>query len=103
MTAPAGAASARGRFTSAAAEELRVAMTRQQVTGRELARRLHVSAQWVSLRTRGTVAMNTDDMEMVAGALGISLDALLADAMRRVANSTDVDGSSAVTDTYTPR
>lgn len=78
-------------------------MARQKVTGRELARRLHVSAQWVSLRTRGTVAMNTDDMEMVAGALGIPLEALLADAMRRVSNSTDAEGSSAVTDTYTPR
>lgn len=92
-----------GIFTAAVAEELRVHMARKRVTGRELARRLHVSAQWISQRTRGVVPLDTDDMEMVAGALGISVLELLGDAVRRVAETTTADQGVAVTDTYTPR
>lgn len=58
-------------------------IARQRVTGRELARRLGVSSQWISQRTRGVVAMDADDMEAVADALGISITDLIADAIRR--------------------
>lgn len=103
MTAPDGAAQPRGLFTAALAEELRVHMARKRVSGRELARRLHVSAQWISQRTRGTVPMDSDDMEMLAGALEITIPELLADAMRRVSEATRGTGDGAVTGTYTPR
>jgi len=92
-----------GAFKVALAEELRVHMTRKQVTGRELARRLHVSSQWISQRTRGVVPLDADDMEMLASALGISLPELVDDALRRVAQSTPADHGSGVTGTYTPR
>lgn len=73
-----------GAFTAAVAEELRAQMARKRVSGRELARRVHVSAQWMSQRTRGVVPMDTNDMEMLAAALGITLTELLADAAQRV-------------------
>lgn len=93
-TAADGAATATGAFRVALAEELRVHMTRKQVTGRELARRLHVSSQWISQRTRAVVPMDADDMEMVSGALGISVTELLMDAARRVSESVPVGGAT---------
>ena len=103
MTTPAVAVATHGIFTAAVAEELRVQMARKRITGRELSRRLHVSAQWISQRTRGVVPMNTDDIEMIAAALGISVLELLSDAGRRVAEATPADQGSGVTGTYTPR
>lgn len=64
-------------------------MTRKQVTGRELARRLHVSSQWISQRTRAVVPLDADDMELVADALGITVVELISDAAQRVANAPD--------------
>lgn len=58
-------------FTAAVAEELRVHMTRRRITGRELARRLGVSSQWISQRTRGIVALSTDDMQRISEAMGM--------------------------------
>lgn len=89
MSAPAGDSNAAGAFRAALAEELRVHMTRKQVTGRELARRLHVSSQWISQRTRAVVPMDADDMEMVAGALGITVLGLVTDAARRVSEGAE--------------
>lgn len=68
-------------FTVAVAEELRAQMARKRVTGRELARRLHVSAQWISQRTRAAVPLNTSEIELIADALGISVGDLLNGAM----------------------
>lgn len=93
-TAADGAATATGAFRVALAEELRVHMTRKQVTGRELARRLHVSSQWISQRTRAAVPMDADDMEMVSGALGISVTELLMDAARRVSELAPTSGAT---------
>lgn len=101
MTAPARAAAPKGAVTAAVATELRAHMARQQVTGRELARRLHVSAQWISQRTRGVVPLDTDDMELIAGALGITVVELVVDAMRRVSQTTSGDQGGAVTGIYT--
>lgn len=61
-----------GWFTTAVAEELRAHMARKRISGRELARRLHVSAQWISQRTRGAVPLSTDDIERISAVLGIT-------------------------------
>jgi len=79
-------------FTLAVAEELRVQMVRKQVTGRELARRLAVSSQWVSQRTRGVVPMDTRDLAAAAHALEIPVGDLLAEAVRKVAEDEEVGG-----------
>ncbi|QJY46697.1 helix-turn-helix domain-containing protein [Pseudonocardia broussonetiae] len=78
MTAAQSDAAPPPSFTETVAEELRVHLVRRQVTGRELARRLHVSSQWVSQRTRGAVALSTADLERIADALGMSPMELLA-------------------------
>ena len=83
MSAAQGEEALGDTFTVAVAEELRVQMVRKNVTGRELARRLHVSSQWVSQRTRAAVPMDTRDLASVAAALEITIDELLRDAIRR--------------------
>lgn len=69
-----------GWFTLAVAEELRAQMARKRVTGRELARRMHVSAQWISQRTKGVVALSTDDIERICQCLEISPAQLMTGA-----------------------
>ena len=70
-------------FTETVAEELRVQLARRRMTGRELARQLGVSGQWISQRTRGQVALSTDDIERIAVVLGLTpqqfMSALLGD------------------------
>lgn len=78
-----------GWFTAAVAAELRAHMARQRVSGREVARRLHVSAQWISLRTKGASPLSTDEIERICDVLGITPQQLLAGAFastNRVAN-----------------
>ncbi|WP_041760106.1 helix-turn-helix domain-containing protein [Pseudonocardia dioxanivorans] len=79
-------------FTDLVAEELRAQLGRKRVSGRELARRLNVSNQWTSQRTRGVVALNTAEMEAIASCLGITVGELLAGAIARASGPSD--GSS---------
>jgi transcriptional regulator with XRE-family HTH domain len=59
------------------AEEIRVALARQRISGRELARKLEVSPNWVSLRITGAQAIALNDLEKIAAALGVdALDPL---------------------------
>lgn len=74
-------------LTVAVAEELRVHMTRKRITGRELARRLNVSSQWISQRTRGVVPIDTRDMQRLASALQMTPAELLSDAIQRVSGA----------------
>lgn len=71
-------------LTAAVAEEVRAHLARRRMSGRELARRLGVSPQWVSQRTRGVVSMSIDDLEAVAWVLGVPVSAFLPAAISSV-------------------
>jgi transcriptional regulator with XRE-family HTH domain len=59
------------------ASQLRVALAKGGISGRELARRLDVSPNWVSLRITGQQAITPEDAVLIAETLGISLGELM--------------------------
>lgn len=71
-----------GWLTAALAEELRAQLARKRMSGREMARRLHVSAQWMSQRTRGEIPLRADEMERIADTLGITIYELIGPALK---------------------
>jgi transcriptional regulator with XRE-family HTH domain len=54
-----------------AAAEVRAEIARQQITQDGLAARLGVSQTWVSRRINGNTAFSTEDLDLVARALGV--------------------------------
>jgi transcriptional regulator with XRE-family HTH domain len=69
--------------------EIKVAMVRAGVTGRELARRLGTSQTWVSTRLNGVTPLDLDDMQRIADALGVTIVELMQAAVRRTGEGTD--------------
>lgn len=59
------------------AEEIRALMARRRMSGRELARRLDVSASWVSYRLTGSQPIDLNDLEQIARALDVKVIDLL--------------------------
>ncbi len=55
------------------AAEIRAEMARKQISGRELARRLGRSANWVSLKVSGSQRLDLDDLAIIATALGVTV------------------------------
>ena len=65
------------------AEEIRALLARRRMSGRELARRLDVSPGWVSFRLTGTQPIDLNDLERIAGVLGVTIIDLLPPAARQ--------------------
>jgi transcriptional regulator with XRE-family HTH domain len=63
--------------TDYTADQLRVALAKLGLSGRELARRLNVSPNWVSLRTTGQQSITPEDAVLIAEGLDISLSDLI--------------------------
>lgn len=59
------------------AEEIRALLARRKISGRDLARRLSVSPNWVSLRTSGSQPIDLNDLERIARALDVEVIDLL--------------------------
>jgi DNA-binding Xre family transcriptional regulator len=59
------------------AAEIRAVLARRRVTGRDLAAQLQVSRSWVSYRLTGTTAIDLNDLERIAKALGVEIIDLL--------------------------
>lgn len=59
------------------AATVRAEMARRNVTTRDLASKLEVSAAWVSRRTTGSVPITLDDAHRIAGALEVDPAVLL--------------------------
>lgn len=59
------------------AEELRVQLARRRMSATELARRIHVTQPYLSRRMTGEIAFDLDDLEKIAGTLGVSVRELL--------------------------
>lgn len=72
----------RPRLRESIAGEIRVAMVRRQVTGAALAQALGKSQAYVSRRLSGETAFDTDDLEVIAGALRVSVADLVGHAER---------------------
>ena len=77
------------------AAEARAHAARLNVSGRTLARRLNKDQTWVSRRFNGVIPMDADDIEMVAGGLGITVEELLRDAIRRLGSSAVIGADTA--------
>ena len=65
------------------AEEIRVLLARRQMSRSELARRLGVSAMWVSDRLRGQTPIGLDDVERIAAVLEVAPVELFPPSIRR--------------------
>lgn len=62
---------ATGGLNAAVAAEIRAILARRGWKGSTLAARLDVSEMWVSRRLRGAKAIDVDDLERIADALGM--------------------------------
>lgn len=70
------------------ATEIKVALARRDMSRSELARRLGVSAMWVSDRLRGVTPIGLDDLERIAGILDVAPVDLLPLTVRRLGQTT---------------
>jgi transcriptional regulator with XRE-family HTH domain len=70
------------------AEEIRVWMARRRVSGRALAKALGVSDAWVSYRLSGKQPIDLNDLEAIAGVLGVAPVELLPARERRLGQTT---------------
>lgn len=59
------------------AEEIRALLARRRVRQSQLARELQVSEQWLSVRLRGVQAIDLNDLQRIAAALGVRVVDLL--------------------------
>lgn len=64
-------------LTQLVADEIRVAMTRRRISGRDLAKKLNVSPSWISYRLSGRQPIDLNDLFRIARALGVGLYDLL--------------------------
>jgi transcriptional regulator with XRE-family HTH domain len=74
MTQPTGRTAT---LTQLVADEVRVAMTRRRMSGRDLAKKLNVSPSWVSYRLSGRQPIDLNDLLLIARALGVGVHQLL--------------------------
>lgn len=65
-------------FRELVAAELRAHLARQRLSGRALAKMLGENQTWVSRRLAGHVPLDTDDLQRIAEALGLTPMELLA-------------------------
>lgn len=73
---------ARGSLSERVGMEIKVAMVRAGVTGRELARRLGTSQTWVSTRLNGTTPLDLNELQRIADALGVTVIDLLTPTLK---------------------
>lgn len=67
------------------ASEIRAEMARQKMSGRELARRLERSPNWVSLKVSGSQVIDLAELELIADALGLGAHKLIERTTRSYA------------------
>lgn len=61
------------------AANIRAAMARQKISGRELARRLGETPMWVQRRVSGQGPTTVDDLARIAEVLNVPASSLIAD------------------------
>jgi transcriptional regulator with XRE-family HTH domain len=70
----------RPTLTQRLALEIKVAMVRHSISGRQLATKLGVSQTWISTRLTGATPIDVNDLERIADAIGVTPVDLLAAA-----------------------
>lgn len=63
-------------YTESVAAEIRAEMARQRITQRDLAASAGLTTAYLSRRLTGDVALSTEDIERLAGALGVPISEL---------------------------
>lgn len=66
-----------GSLSVRTAAQIRAVMAYYGTTPTEVARRIGKSAQWMSVRMRGQQPIDLNDLDLIAGALGVGPDELL--------------------------
>jgi transcriptional regulator with XRE-family HTH domain len=59
------------------AEEIRAALARRRMSGRQLAAALGVSQTWMSTRLNGVTPIDLNDLERIAGVINVEVSDLL--------------------------
>lgn len=72
-----------GNFSVQVAAEVRAMMGRRGLRQAHLARRLGKNDVWLSVRLNGRQAIDVNDLQLIAAALGCSILDLLPDGVRR--------------------
>jgi transcriptional regulator with XRE-family HTH domain len=66
-------------LTQLVALEIRLEMVRQDTRQSELARKIHKTEQWLSVRLRGRQPIDVNDLALIAWGLGVPVHKLLPD------------------------
>lgn len=90
-------------LTERLADNLRVALMRRSISGRELARRLGVSHTWVNVRATGAVSPTLDDVSAMADALDMSPAELLGFGQPVLVNPEAQDVDEVLSEKRLPR
>lgn len=64
-------------LTEVVAEEIRVALARRRMRQSQLARRMEVTEQWLSVRLRGVQPIDLNDLQRMAAALEVEVTDLI--------------------------
>jgi transcriptional regulator with XRE-family HTH domain len=78
------ASETKARLTDQVAGQIRALLGLRRLSGRELARRMGASYSWVNFRLTGAQAINLDDLQRFADALGVDVLDLIPDREGRV-------------------
>lgn len=75
-------------LTQLVATEIKVEMARQDLRQSQLARKLGVTEQWLSVRLRGKQPIDLNDLARIAAGLNVSVYTLLPDPGTEINNAT---------------
>lgn len=83
------------------AAEARAALARRKISNRRFAAMLGAKPAWVDRRLNGTTAMDADDIDTFAGALGLTAEELTAGAFQEARRIAGASRSTAPTEVST--
>ena len=69
------------RLSELVGTEIKVMLLRRNMSGRRLAAKLGVSQTWLSSRLAGTTPIDLNDLDRIATAIGVPVQALLPDEL----------------------
>lgn len=97
---PLNESQAETRLSDLVAEEIRALLARRRISGREFARQMGKSPSWVNFRLTGHTPIDLNDLDEIAKALGVPIQALLPNGP--ASRVLTIQGSAASTVRRTP-
>jgi len=82
-SAPAQAPASRTSFRELVAGEVRAQLGRQRLSNRQFAKLLGTTPTWVDRHLNGKTPINADHLEQFTTVLGVSMEDLLREAIRK--------------------